>query len=115
MVLSLFGEGRITRSVGRQLFTPPPRVESAFYVWRPHGDLPRDHGPVLAVCRRLFHERRKMLRSQLARWIPPQDPWWAEAGIDPRWRPEAVPAEPLWALARELVSRGFDSTDPHYS
>ncbi|MFQ5653340.1 MAG: 16S rRNA (adenine(1518)-N(6)/adenine(1519)-N(6))-dimethyltransferase RsmA [Planctomycetota bacterium] len=102
VLLALFGEGRILRHVPRHLFTPPPRVDSAFYLWRPSGGPPGRLDGVRRLVRRLFQGRRKMLRSLLKGTLPDADPWWGIAGIDPRWRPEQVPPEGFLRLEERL-------------
>ena len=83
------GRGRISRRVAGRLFTPAPRVESAFYVWEPEG--PREDLPgLLAFARGLFLHRRKMLRAILRDRLLENDPRWEVAGIDPCARPESL-------------------------
>jgi 16S rRNA (adenine1518-N6/adenine1519-N6)-dimethyltransferase len=104
VVLALAGRGRIARRVSGRLFTPAPRVESAFYVWEPHREGEPDLPSLLAFVRGLFQQRRKMLRSILRERLPESDPAWERAGADPRARPEELPPETLRALWRELRS-----------
>lgn len=106
VMLQLCGAGAIRRRVPAHLFTPRPRVESAFYVWHPRGAPPPERGAVNRLCRGVFSSRRKMLRSQLGERLPEDDPWWRRAGLDARMRPEEVPPPGFLALAKELERRG---------
>ena len=110
--LSLWGAGRITRQIASHLFTPPPRVESAFYVWEAAGQVPAEAIGVQNLCRELFGQRRKMLRKVLGPRIPETDPWWSRAGLDPRSRPEDVPPPAFLDLARELDRREGGAEGP---
>lgn len=105
ILLSLLGEGSITRPVRRELFTPPPRVDSSFVVWqrneRPWGPL----APGIPPLRALFQQRRKMIRSQVGDVLPEGDPWWQGAGFACTERPGDVAPEPLLELGLEVARR----------
>lgn len=102
--LQLQGSGSVSRKVKPQLFSPPPQVDSSFYVWR------RDHArctPVEAraahlVARALFLQRRKMIRVFLREAWTEMDPAWGEWGISPESRPADISPEGYLTLARAL-------------
>jgi len=100
--LQLMGTGDISRRVGRQLFSPPPKVESAFFVWRrqPGRSLTGEWRRAHQLARRLFRQRRKMLRSILSR--AGETIAWRETAIDPQSRPEHLTPEEFVELARLL-------------
>lgn len=106
VLLDLSGTGRLTRHVGRQLFAPPPRVDSSFVVW----DRNDRQFPELAGAhdwaRTVFQQRRKMIRSTLSEWLPAADPWWQRGGLDPTSRPQEIRSAQYLDLAAELDRRG---------
>lgn len=109
VVLSLMGVARVTRAVGRQMFTPAPRVDSSFVVWTRNADV--GFAQVRSAhrwARHLFGQRRKMLRSSLGDDLPNEDPRLAELGIDLSRRPEELPAAAFRVLAEELDRRGIE-------
>jgi len=110
VLLAIAGRGRIARRVSGRLFTPAPRVESAFYVWEPAPVAGIDLPSLLGFARGLFQHRRKMLRAILRERVAETDPAWARAGADPRARPEELSPETLLALWRELGEGAGDST-----
>ncbi len=105
VTLSLLGRGVIARRVGRQLFSPPPKVESAFYVWRrfANAEYADGIGRAHRLGRRLFRQRRKMLRAIIGKGSqgPPD---WASAGIDPTLRPEQL-APPQFVRLAEILTQ----------
>ncbi len=98
VILALAGKGRIARRVPGHVFTPAPRVESAFFVWQPRSKRRPDLADTLALARDLFRYRRKMLRAILRDRLPAEDPRWDQAGVDPRSRPEELSPEQFVAL-----------------
>jgi 16S rRNA (adenine1518-N6/adenine1519-N6)-dimethyltransferase len=102
-LLALAGRGRIARRVPSHLFTPPPKVQSAFYIWEPVEPRSAELPAILDFARGLFLHRRKMLRSIL-RDLPTGDPAWARAGVEPTARPEELAPEAMRALWRESVA-----------
>jgi 16S rRNA (adenine1518-N6/adenine1519-N6)-dimethyltransferase len=110
VLLALAGSGRIARRVSGKLFTPVPRVESAFYVWEPHGGGAENLPELLGFTRSLFQHRRKMVRAILRERLAEGDAAWGRAGVDPRSRPEELPPEAFVALWREL---GGESAESH--
>ena len=102
VLLRLCGEGRITRQVGRQVFTPRPQVDSVFVVWRRTSPPSRELERVHRLCRRLFLHRRKMLRNLLRGEFPEEESWWTRLGIEPTARPEEVAPERFRTLATAL-------------
>ena len=81
VALSLTGSGRVTRKVGRKLFVPPPKVDSAFVLWRRERSLTDADRSVLEITRKLFSQRRKMLRSLLREVLPAETEWWERFGV----------------------------------
>ncbi|MEM7263907.1 MAG: 16S rRNA (adenine(1518)-N(6)/adenine(1519)-N(6))-dimethyltransferase RsmA [Planctomycetota bacterium] len=106
VLLDLMGEGRITRSVRRGLFIPPPKVDSAFFVWsrnpgvRFDARLKRVHD----LARQLFSHRRKMVRAILkSEGLEPE--FWRSVEVDPQARPEALASDAFVRLADGLSAR----------
>ena len=92
-------------NVNRGCFLPPPRVDSAVIRLDP---LPAPRGEVddpkayLALVRACFQQRRKTLANALGSFATRELAlrWIAEAGLDPRIRPERLGPEEFAALAR---------------
>ena len=109
-----FAEPRIVRRVGPRSFRPPPKVSSAIVALRTRATpafAPLDQAAFLRFVSDAFRHRRKQLRSALgheaglereraARVL-------ADAGIDPRRRPEELSLAEWVALATAAgISRG---------
>lgn len=105
VLLGLLGKGRITRRVPRHIFSPPPRVDSAFVVWERGNCAWETAAPAWRAARRLFTQRRKMLRSTLSGWISPDDDWWSQAAVDPLARPEQLTPGQFQVLGVEWERR----------
>ncbi len=114
----LYGSVELYRTVGPEAFTPPPKVESriAVHVAR-SGPLPVPDPLVLErAMATLFSSRRKQLGNLLSRLdaTPGADDRLAEAAAWPKdWRrrrPEELPPEAYFALARALL--GPDASYP---
>jgi 16S rRNA (adenine1518-N6/adenine1519-N6)-dimethyltransferase len=102
--LSWYGTARRAGSVSRSIFWPVPGVDSALVAWtrRPLTHSGIDARSVFAVVDAAFSQRRKTLRSALARWAG--SPAAAEAicraaGVDPAARGESLAVGPFVALA----------------
>jgi len=102
VLLGLCGEGKVTRRVARHLFTPPPEVESCFFVWRPRTGAPQPGPALMPLVRRLFQQRRKTLGSLLRSEVARGDGAWQKLGIDPGTRPQALDAGKWLKLAEFL-------------
>ena len=63
VLLQLAADQEFRRNVGREVFAPPPRVDSAFVVWRRHAEGASE--AVRRAVRTAFAQRRKMLRNTL--------------------------------------------------
>jgi len=115
VLFALGGGGRITRKVAGHLFTPAPRVGSAFFVWEPNGEwglrshsssestnqLARADFPAfLDFTRRLFQNRRKMIRAILRDDLPPEGQVWEQIEVDPSSRPEELSPVQILSLYR---------------
>ncbi|MCA8959470.1 MAG: methyltransferase domain-containing protein [Planctomycetes bacterium] len=103
VAFQLLGEGHIGRRISRQLFSPPPQVESCFFTWsRTPGRLwSPSRRAAFQLARRLFVHRRKMVRSILKEAAPAVD--WEGVGVAPDLRPEGLSPEALERLAAELA------------
>jgi 16S rRNA (adenine1518-N6/adenine1519-N6)-dimethyltransferase len=90
-----YAEVRRAGSVGRKVFWPAPNVDSGLvsFVRREPPPTSATREQVFAVVDAAFSQRRKTIRSALARWMPDRDRLDAvlsAAGIDPRVRGEVL-------------------------
>lgn len=112
--LAWFGQARKAGMVSRSVFWPVPGVDSALVAFRRHPasavvdrpDVPATD--VFAAIDAAFAQRRKTLRSALARWAG--SPVQAEtlcraAGVDPSARGETLDVDSYIALATEARRR----------
>jgi len=94
-------EARIAFNVGREAFTPPPKVTSTVVHLRPReltdGVRARD---LEAVTRAAFGQRRKMVRQSLKSLGVPMEPLLAAAGLEGSERAEELPVETFLKLAK---------------
>ncbi len=94
-------EARIAFNVGREAFTPPPKVTSSVVHIVPRAsatEVPvRD---LEAVTRAAFGQRRKMVRQSLKALGVPVEPLLAAAGLKGDERAETLPVSTFLALAR---------------
>jgi len=94
-------EARIAFNVGREAFTPPPKVTSSVVHLRPRtltdGVRARD---LEAVTRAAFGQRRKMVRQSLKSLGIPMEPLLAAAGLEGSERAEELPVETFLKLAK---------------
>ena len=94
-------EARIAFNVGREAFTPPPKVTSSVVHLRPKaladGVLARD---LELVTRAAFGQRRKMVRQSLKSLGVPMEPLLAAAGLEGSERAEELPVETFLKLAK---------------
>ncbi|MGN6489093.1 MAG: 16S rRNA (adenine(1518)-N(6)/adenine(1519)-N(6))-dimethyltransferase RsmA [Devosia sp.] len=94
-------EDRIAFNVGRDAFTPPPKVTSSVVHLRPRtlddGVAVRD---LEAVTRAAFGQRRKMVRQSLKSLGVPMEPLLAAAGLRGDERAEDLPVETYLQLAK---------------
>lgn len=94
-------EARIAFNVGREAFTPPPKVTSSVVHLKPKatndGVEVRD---LEAVTRAAFGQRRKMVRQSLKSLGVPMEPLLAAAGLKGDERAEVLPVETFLKLAR---------------
>jgi len=107
VLLQLTVEPTFRRSVGREVFVPRPRVDSALVALRRTGPAPAPE--VRAIVRAAFSTRRKTLvnalggagadRAEVARAL-------AAVGLPADVRPQAVPPAAYAALAPELAWTG---------
>jgi 16S rRNA (adenine1518-N6/adenine1519-N6)-dimethyltransferase len=98
----LYCDVRFGFAVGRQVFVPPPNVDSA--VLR----LDRTFGPdelrrtATRLAATAFGQRRKMLRSSLRGVVDDAEAVLGSVGIDPRARPEDLEPQLFLELARAV-------------
>ncbi len=90
-----YAEVRRAGPVGRNVFWPAPNVDSGLvsFVRRDPPPTSATREQVFAVVDAAFSQRRKTVRSALARWLPDRDRLdavLAEAGIDPTARGEVL-------------------------
>jgi 16S rRNA (adenine1518-N6/adenine1519-N6)-dimethyltransferase len=90
-----YAEVRRAGSVGRNVFWPAPNVDSGLvsFVGREPPPTSATREQVFAVVDAAFSQRRKTIRSALARWMPDRDRLDAvlsAAGIDPKVRGEVL-------------------------
>ena len=102
VISSLHARTRIAATVPRQVFVPPPNVDSAVVV------MERIVAPELApvaidLARHAFSKRRKMLRSSLADRVADVADVCRRAGVDPTSRPESLSAAEFLRLAEESI------------
>ncbi|WP_421760366.1 16S rRNA (adenine(1518)-N(6)/adenine(1519)-N(6))-dimethyltransferase RsmA [Devosia sp.] len=94
-------EVRIAFNVGREAFTPPPKVTSSVVHLRPKavedGVAVRD---LEAVTRAAFGQRRKMVRQSLKSLGVPMEALLAAAGLRGNERAETLPVETFLKLAK---------------
>lgn len=94
-------EARIAFNVGREAFTPPPKVTSSVVHLRPKaladGVLARD---LELVTRAAFGQRRKMVRQSLKSLGVPMEPLLVAAGLEGSERAEELPVETFLKLAK---------------
>jgi 16S rRNA (adenine1518-N6/adenine1519-N6)-dimethyltransferase len=99
-----YADARRAGSVGRSVFWPVPRVDSALVLMDRRDPPPTTatREEVFAVIDAAFSQRRKMLRSALATWAgtPAQaDQALRQAGLDPTARAERLTITDYAALA----------------
>jgi 16S rRNA (adenine1518-N6/adenine1519-N6)-dimethyltransferase len=94
-------EARIAFNVGREAFTPPPKVTSSVVHLKPKatadGVAVRD---LEAVTRAAFGQRRKMVRQSLKSLGVPMEPLLAAGGLKGDERAEVLPVETFLKLAK---------------
>lgn len=88
--VALWATAEIAGRVPATVFVPQPRVESALVRIRrlPGPAVDVDHEALMALVRRAFGQRRKMLRRSLAGVVTTEQ--FDAAGIDPATRPEQL-------------------------
>ncbi|TQJ17547.1 16S rRNA (adenine(1518)-N(6)/adenine(1519)-N(6))-dimethyltransferase RsmA [Kribbella jejuensis] len=99
-----YAEVRRAGPIGRNVFWPAPNVDSGLVAFErrdpPATAATREQ--TFAVIEAAFSQRRKTVRSALARWLPDRarlDEIFATTGIDPQLRGEMLSIEQFAALA----------------
>ena len=111
IIAQLYGTVELFRTVAPSAFTPVPEVTSRLGVHVARaGPLPVPSVPAFEeMVRLLFSSRRKQLRNLMPRVVRPEataERAAAAAGWPAQWptlRPEALPAEAYFALARAIA------------
>jgi 16S rRNA (adenine1518-N6/adenine1519-N6)-dimethyltransferase len=98
---------RIVLTLKPEAFVPPPKVDSAVVEFTPRPDpQPRCSVRVLGeVTAAAFGQRRKMLRSSLARLVPDPEALLSGAGLDSTLRGESVSVGGFARIAQLLEDR----------
>jgi 16S rRNA (adenine1518-N6/adenine1519-N6)-dimethyltransferase len=99
-----YAEVRRAGPIGRNVFWPAPNVDSGLVAFerREPPATPATREEVFAVIEGAFSQRRKTVRSALARWMPDRDRLdevLRKAGIDPTLRGEMLGIEDFAAIA----------------
>jgi 16S rRNA (adenine1518-N6/adenine1519-N6)-dimethyltransferase len=99
-----YAEVRRAGPIGRNVFWPAPNVDSGLVAFerREPPATPATRQEVFAVIEAAFSQRRKTVRSALARWMPDRDRLdevLQKAGIDPTLRGEMLGIEEFAAIA----------------
>ena len=92
--------------IPKEAFRPVPKVDSAVVhirVLKEPSVYVRDQDYFFKVVKSAFSQRRKMLSNSLRSIKEDADEWLAEAGIDPRRRPETLSMEEFAHLANTPV------------
>ncbi len=93
-----WGSARIVAAVGRDVFVPRPRVDSAVVeIRRGSGPSRPDHEAVFSLVNRAFGQRRKMLSTSLRGVVDAEG--FEEAGVEGSARPETLDVDEWCRLA----------------
>lgn len=98
VVAGIYTDARLAFNVPRQVFYPPPNVESAVVVMDRQAP-PRNADRAVELARAGFGQRRKMLRRSLAALLEEPDAVLEAAGISPTRRAEDLSPEDFLTLA----------------
>ena len=90
VVAGLRAEVSTVFKVGRDVFLPPPEVDSAVVEIRRRPDVPAHADRAQWIAAAAFGQRRKMLRRSLAGVVPDHEAALDRAGIAPTARPETL-------------------------
>ena len=104
-----YAEVRRAGPIGRNVFWPAPNVDSGLVAFsrRPAPETAASREEVFAVIEAAFSQRRKTVRSALARWMPDRarlDAVFEAAGIDPSLRGEMLGIEDFARIAGAATS-----------
>lgn len=89
-------------SVPRQVFVPPPNVDSAVVVFE-RTEAPAHAEGAIRLAKAAFGQRRKMLRSSLKTAVDDPTRLLEASGIDPTARAETIPPEGYVRMAERLA------------
>ena len=110
--VTYWARAEVVGKVPASVFIPRPRVESALVrlVRRERPAVDGDPGPLFALARQAFSQRRKMVRRSLAGVV--DDGAFRAAGVRPEARPEELDVSD-WARLRDAVrAAGGTALDP---
>ncbi len=101
VTLSYIHQG--SRTVPRSAFYPQPSIESRFGTWTLREEPRLFSSESVALLRRFFGQRRKMMRHGMNQWLftPEQDRWnrlLASHGLAPTARAEEIDPDLWWEL-----------------
>jgi 16S rRNA (adenine1518-N6/adenine1519-N6)-dimethyltransferase len=104
-----YADVRRAGPIGRNVFWPAPNVDSGLVAFsrRPAPPTTASREEVFAVIEGAFSQRRKTVRSALARWMPDRarlDAVFEAAGIDPSLRGEMLGIEDFARIAGAATS-----------
>jgi 16S rRNA (adenine1518-N6/adenine1519-N6)-dimethyltransferase len=102
--LAWYAHARVAAPVPRTVFWPQPRVDSALLTFERRPPPAGDRAETFAVIDAAFAQRRKTLRSALARWAgspPASEEILRAAGIDPGARGEALDVNAFSRIAQQ--------------
>jgi 16S rRNA (adenine1518-N6/adenine1519-N6)-dimethyltransferase len=99
VLVAAVARARLAMSVPASAFVPPPKVESGIVVLEPLAAPLVDLAALETLTAAAFGQRRKMLRASL-RQLGDAEALLAAADIDPSARPETVPPEGFFRLAK---------------
>ncbi|NOZ64477.1 MAG: ribosomal RNA small subunit methyltransferase A [Caldiserica bacterium] len=98
----LYGEAKIVRRVPRQVFFPPPKVDSALVridIKRKRKIVHEDS--IIKTAEKIFQKRRKMLKNV----FPLPSELYQHLGISPEWRGEVLDVDKLVHLSKVIRER----------
>ena len=102
--VAYWAAARLVGDVPASVFVPRPNVESALVEIVRRPPPPVEPGPLFALVRTAFGQRRKMLRRSLAGVVTPEQ--FATAGVEPTARPEELDLD-AWVRLTKALTRAL--------
>jgi len=103
--IQLFSTPRILFSIPKTCFFPSPKIESATCSFTLKKPLITPHEPFIALVRRAFNQKRKMLRSSLKEKYPTIQEALEKMGKPETTRPQELSVEEFLALYQILIAQ----------